>query len=55
MIDFGSLAGTGKEVAIYDLPALGLVFTTPDNVLAELANYKLLPEQFIGTHTAKVS
>lgn len=46
--------GTGVHQLCQKMALQGPVFVTPENVLAEMANYNLLPEQFVGRHTEPI-
>jgi hypothetical protein len=46
--------GTGLHQLCQKLATQGPVFVTPENVLAEMANFGLSPEQFSGRHTQRI-
>lgn len=46
--------GTGVHQLCQKMALQGPVFVTAENVLAEMANYNLLPEQFVGRHTEPI-
>jgi hypothetical protein len=55
MQDGCSAMGLALHQLCQKLAQVGPVFLTPDFVLKEMANFGLLPEQFIGRHTKKIS
>lgn len=55
MQDGCSAIGLALHQLCQKIAQMGPVFLTPELVLKEMANFGLLPEQFIGRHTKKIA